>query len=264
MRTIASRYIAHATAGARARRVCGPLTLAMMAAAWLSMYAAVAEAEITSVATDSALTYDLQVPSGGATATAQTVSVAPNVFTARFGFNLYHLGLLGTGGTPVDTANADYTTTFSVLSSGNYDMTVTVYRAGELRREHLDPFVVSCGVDLAPMAAPLLTLNAVEPGPALADITLPGASIALGSDDTAVELAEGSRSQTISFRHRPTRDDFSLLLKMAAETTVNTSACEIAARLGVLRRTASALSAPPVPIPALATATSTRTDCSSR
>ena len=125
-----------------------------------------------------------------------------------------------------------YTTTFSVLSSGNYDMTVTIYRAGELRREHLDPFIVSCGVDLAPMAAPLLTLNSVQPGTELADITLPGASIPLGSDDAAVELAGGSKSQTISFRNRPTRDDVSLFLKMAAHTTVNTTACEISARLG--------------------------------
>ncbi|MEO8603504.1 MAG: hypothetical protein ABI629_13085, partial [bacterium] len=213
----------------QARRSSGKTAWAVVAAALMSLQAVAADAEITSVHNSFALTFDIEA-AAGATAAAVTVSSAPNVFTARFGLNLYHEGVADEN--PQDSANGEYTSAFTVLSSGDYDMTVTVYRAGELRREHLDPFTVSCGVELAPMAVPSLTLNGVEPGPELTDITLPGASIPLGSDDMAVELAEGSRSQTISFRNRPTRDDVSLLFKMAAHTTVNTTACEISARLG--------------------------------
>lgn len=211
-----------------ATRPVGTTTLALVAAL-LASWAVAAHAEITSVAPSFELTYDVKF--AGATAAAATVSTAPNAFTVRFGLNLYHYAL-GPEGHPDDYANGRYTTAFTVLGSGNYDLTVTVHRAGELRREHLDPFVVSCGVDLAAMSAPLLTLNAVEPGPVLDQLTLPGASIPLGSDDAAVELSEGVRSQTISLRNRPTRDDVSLLFEMAAHTTVNTLACEVSSRLG--------------------------------
>ncbi len=64
MRTIASRYIALATASMRAVRECGTLTLAVMAAAWIAMHAVAADAEITSVTPSSSLTYSFDPRSG--------------------------------------------------------------------------------------------------------------------------------------------------------------------------------------------------------
>jgi hypothetical protein len=208
-------------------------TLALTAAALLWLHAVAAHAVITNVTSSSSGTGDTGFGEI-VTTTEGTVSTAPNSFTVRYGYLQYRYALLAPDDHPVGTASANYVTNFSVVSSGNYDMTVTAYRAGEVRREHLDivPVAVSCGVQLLPMPAPVLTLNGVEPGPGLGDITLPGALIDLGSDDQAIELAEGARSQTVSFRNRPTNDNVALAFNLAAATRMESPGCEVSARLG--------------------------------
>jgi hypothetical protein len=237
MRTMASRHIAFAAASLRAIHVSGTTALAVIAAAGISFHAVAADAEITSVTPSSSLMLGFNGNSGvnAATTAQETVISGPNSFTVRFGFNFLHgaYGMLPIP-EPQPSAQATYTTAFSVLSSGNYDLTVTVYRAGELRHVHtfLNPLAVSCGVDLAPMNPPSLTLNAAEPGPALADLTLPGASIPLRSDELGVEIPAGSKSQTISFRNRPTRDQHALAFIMGAQALIDSFGCQEAVRLG--------------------------------
>ncbi|MDX2166323.1 MAG: choice-of-anchor Q domain-containing protein [Deltaproteobacteria bacterium] len=216
----------------QAKRPGGRTTVAVAAAALLALQAVAADAVITNVTTSSTIEFD-NCLGGNTTKSEAIVSTAPNTFTVRYGFNIY-CSALGTGEHPQGSSTAGYAANFAVISSGNYDMTITAYRAGELRREHLDivPVEVSCGVKLSEMPAPSVTLNAVEPGPALDDITFPGATIEVGSDDLALELAEGSRSQTISLRNRPTNDSVALAFSTAGATLVNTLGCEVSARLG--------------------------------
>ncbi len=215
----------------QARCSSGKMTLAVVASVVIALQAVASDAAITSVTTSSEVLVGAETFGFSTNASDVVVSTGANTFMVRFGFNHNSAG----GSLVEQTLQGlgKYAAGFTVGSSGNYDLTVSVRRVGELRRAQTLLGDINCGADVAPLSGPSLTLNAVETGPALEQLALPGVSIPRGSGTTAIELPEGTVSQTVRLEARPKLDDVSLIFQMAASLIEDdVLGCELAARLG--------------------------------
>ena len=132
----------------------------------------------------------------------------------------------GVFGSDIETGVAQYTADF-IITGHNYDLTLTVHRAGALRRS-ADDFNCSGSMSLGDMPAPSLTVNDV-PGDSLSALALPGVSIDAGGGDADQAVPDMTASQILQFRNR-TSDHFVLTFGMSA--VAFSHSCEVSARLG--------------------------------
>lgn len=233
VRTIASGHTAPAVSARRAsgRSWSGKATGSVLVAALIALQAFAAGAEITSVTTSSEVVAGANTHDFSTNASDVVLSSAPTTLSVRFGYN--HNANGGSLNEQTLVGRGKYTTGFTVGSSGNYDMTVTVRRAGELRRAQTLLGDINCGADVEALAAPSFTLNGAEAGPSLELLTLPGVVIPRGSGTTAIELPDGTVSQTVRLQGRPQLDTVSLVFEMGTHLIHDdVLGCELVARMG--------------------------------
>ena len=127
----------------------------------------------------------------------------------------------------LESGVAQYTLDFTV-DGGNYDVIITAFRTGALRR-NADAPGCEGSVSLGEMLAPKLTINGAA-APDLSSITFPGAMLANGGGDADLEIAGPTQGQTLHMRDRLGDDHFSLTFAMSA--TAVSDSCEVSARLG--------------------------------
>jgi hypothetical protein len=164
--------------------------------------------------------------SGSTNATAEVWQEMLNSYTLRFGLNVNADDSAG-GGLVLENGAAAYHTNFTV-DLDNYDLILSTFRAGALRR-NADALGCEGSVSLGAMSAPTLTIND-QPGPDLSDLVLPGTSIENGGGDADLEIVSDTQRKTIEMRNRPGEDHFSLSLAMNAAAL--SDSCEVSARLG--------------------------------
>jgi hypothetical protein len=163
---------------------------------------------------------------GSTNASAALVEETVNSFTLRFGLNVNADDSAG-GGLVLENGIATYEAGFTI-DFDNYDVILSTSRNGALRR-NADALGCEGSVALSAMSAPSLTINGV-PGPALAQLALPAASIENGGGDADLEIATAVQRQVIEMRNRSGGDRFLLSFSMGAAAI--SDSCEVSARFG--------------------------------